>query len=270
MTNVASFPKGAKQDNASQKTNDVKFKQQYNSKLRGKFDETCHDIDIQGFKYNSGENFNSFDNNNKMDKKNFKVYFKRNNKIWKSIVDEKKEGFDFDTCFGCRNYYVCGLNMRMRIEYGKKGKRRNNKEKPEENKNKNENIKKSKENMKNNFRNICIECLICGLVTVYQGVLEIGGRDAKKLEISKEEKHFPLNTLSSLNKISQGERTGDKRVKEQLNKVKKGITDKKKKKKSMVSLKSMLEEKRMREGSRDAGGGQGEGSFDISGFFGIS
>lgn len=82
------------------------FRQQHNSKLTGKFEEACHDMGVE-FRPSALE-------------PGVQIELRRGRAAPTVLDDAECRRFDADVCFGCRNVYVAGVNMRVRVEYGRR------------------------------------------------------------------------------------------------------------------------------------------------------
>lgn len=212
------------------KGEDKEFKQQYNCKLNGKFQEMCHGMKVDDFNNNSNHINNNFGEEMKI------ILYKKGDKKSKKIIQDKEiNKFNFDICYGCRNCYIAGINMKVRIEYNEKT-----------NKNKNRKMKENKIILNRRLnRDIKFECFVCDLITVFKGTLKQPYETRNELDEKAEQEkrgesnHSPLNTLPMLKTNNQN----DVNDKDKKSKTKKN----KKKRKNQNGLSELLANKRKRE-----------------------
>lgn len=144
------------------------IKQQYQSKLIGKFDSSCYERNIGQFREDHFEE-------EVADLDTVGVEVRRGcEKI--QLQGKEAKGVDLDVCIGCHNVLVCGINMRVRISYEGKTKR--------------ERKKRVKSNDCDKRRSLIMTCLCCGTEIIVNDVLERRG-----LKRRRSDRLLPLNTL---------------------------------------------------------------------------
>lgn len=146
------------------------FKQQHNSKLSGKFEEACHEMGVE-FRPAPLE-------------PHVEIELRRG-RAPPTLLDETEcRRFDADVCFGCHNVYVAGVNMRVRVDYGRR--------KPKKAFG-GEVSGRSRRRDRRQQRAVVFECLLCGVCTVFRNTLSAAGTTPAAETAPAE--HPPLNTL---------------------------------------------------------------------------
>lgn len=198
------------------------FKQQLNCQLVNKFKGKCHEKHVGDFRYNEIVEYE--------DIKEIKI--KRKDK---EIVlnDSERKNFDIDRCFGCNNYMVPGINMKIRVKYEIKKVRKVNDKETEK--------KRKKSRVRGKGRVILMKCCICGVKVEFKGASSlINCGDGKKDKRETITKHMPLNTLPIIYDTNK--------VKPDIEKDGKAKIEKKKKKKKKNGLSELLKRKQQEKG----------------------
>lgn len=224
------------------------FKQQHNSKLNGKFAESCHEMGVPDFRYDAVER--------ERDAATMVVEIHRGCHLRGSstkaaaavvVLDEaESRRFNADVCFGCRNLFVAGINMRVRIEYGRS--KRKEKEQGERARARHRRDRKKD-------RAVVYECLVCGVCAVFRHSLLSAGETASRRRSCAG--HLPLNTLPALAPVPTPTPTPSA-TRQELGADAETAAQpggrKKKKKKRKGGLSELLAQKRQREQDGDGDG----------------
>lgn len=226
------------------------FKQQHNSKLNGKFAESCHEMGVPDFRYDAVER--------ERDAATMVVEIHRGRRLRGSstkaaaavvVLDEaESRRFNADVCFGCRNLFVAGINMRVRIEYG-----RSKRKEKGQGQQQGERARTRHRRDRKKDRAVVYECLVCGVCAVFRHSLLSAGETASRRRSCAG--HLPLNTLPALAPVptptpsaTRQELGADAETAAQPG------GRKKKKKKRKGGLSELLAQKRQREQDGDGDG----------------
>jgi ribosomal protein S27E len=216
------------------------FKQQYNSKLEGLFEYECIERNVGDFKYTGLDNKEEGENgivicceNRKTTTKNMK----KKNAVVIELTEKEEKNINIDRCIGCKNEYVAGVNMSVRIKY-EKIKKRERKERKKNGKNVKDKMQRS--------RILEIKCHICGVSVLFKNMLLKSGLHAKKEEKKQQQKSMPLNILPLVST------NGDRSNLNATNNISTGTADKKsKKKKKKSGLRELLQRKQQQDREGD-------------------
>lgn len=220
------------------------FKQQHNSKLNGKFAESCHEMGVPDFRYDAVER--------ERDAATMVVEIHRGCHLRGSstkaaaavvVLDEaESRRFNADVCFGCRNLFVAGINMRVRIEYGR-SKRKEKGQGQGQGQEQGERARARHRRDRKKDRAVVYECLVCGVCAVFRHSLLSAGETASRRRSCAG--HLPLNTLPALAPVPTPTPTPS---------ATQPGGRKKKKKKRKGGLSELLAQKRQREQDGDGDG----------------
>lgn len=150
------------------------FRQQHNSKLTGKFEEACHDMGVE-FRPSALE-------------PGVQIELRRGRAAPTVLDDAECRRFDADVCFGCRNVYVAGVNMRVRVEYGRRRLKRAAAAAPGTA----SAGRARRPRDRRQQRAVVFECLLCGVCAVFRNTLRPAATAASAPAPAG---HPPLNTL---------------------------------------------------------------------------
>lgn len=229
------------------------FKQQHNSKLNGKFAESCLEMGVPDFRYDAVER--------ERDAATMVVEIHRGRRLRGSstkaaavvVLDEaESRRFNADVCFGCRNLFVAGINMRVRIEYGR-SKRKEKGQGQEQGARARARHRRDRKK----DRAVVYECLVCGVCAVFRHSLLSAGETASRRRSCAG--HLPLNTLPALAPVPTPTPTQTpSATRQELGADAETAAQpggrKKKKKKRKGGLSELLAQKRQREQDGDGDG----------------
>lgn len=204
------------------------FRQQHNSKLTGKFEEACHDMGVE-FRPSALE-------------PGVQIELRRGRAAPTVLDDAECRRFDADVCFGCRNVYVAGVNMRVRVEYGRRRLKRAAAAAPGTA----SAGRARRPRDRRQQRAVVFECLLCGVCAVFRNTLRPAATAASAPAPAG---HPPLNTLG----VGLGAAASPPAAKKSRRARKKtgGLTE----------LLQRKHEERRREHDGDGPGGDGPGSL---------